>query len=300
MAELMIRSVRQLGGVIRTGARVSDVLITERGTEGVICNGRKLYADRVILATGGASYPRTGSTGDGYKIAGTAGHTVIPIRPSLISMTISESLLEGTECVDLKNVNVRIYVNNKRTGQAFGELTLSATHLSGPVILTNSLMMVDSFNQGKAVSVRLDLKPALDEAKLDARLQRDVKKRAEEPMSSVMRGLIPRALVSACLENAVVKPDRPAKSLSSRERKAIRTWLKNVAITITGHSPIEEAIVTAGGVKTSEINPRTMESLIIPGLYVVGELLDIQGDTGGYNLQAAFSTGWVAGKSAAD
>ena len=300
VAELMIRWVRQAGGVIRTEARVSEVLITEKGVEGVICNGKKLYADQVILATGGASYPRTGSTGEGYKIAETIGHTIIPIRPSLISMAIGESLIEGDSCVELKNVNVRVYINGKRKGQTFGELTLSATHLGGPVILTKSLLMVDSLHQGKTVTVRLDLKPALDDAKLDSRLQRDLQKRAEEPMRSVMRGLIPRELVRACLENAAIAPARPAKSLSSRERKAIRTWLKNIAITVTDHSPIEEAIVTAGGVKTSEIYPRTMESRIIPRLYVVGELLDIQGDTGGYNLQAAFSTGWLAGKSAAD
>ena len=299
VASTLISWARQAGVTIRTGAAVSAILKEGSGVDGVVCNSQRLEADTVILATGGGSYPRTGSTGDGYWLAERMGHTLVPIRPALIPVETKQFNVQGTVNVDLRNVMIRIYIDGKRKSQLFGEMSLSASTLGGPIILTKSLMMVDALRQNQTVTVHLDLKPALDAAKLDARLQRDFQHRRSEQMKSVLRGLIPKELVCPCLSQTGIAAEQQAGQLSAKARRRLRIWLKDIRFEITGHRPLEEAIVTAGGVNTAEINPLTMESKIIPGLYIVGELLDIQGDTGGYNLQAAFSTGWMAGCAAA-
>ena len=299
VANTLINWARQAGVVIRTGAAVSAIIKKSGGVNGVVCNAQRIEADTVILATGGGSYPRTGSTGDGYWLAERMGHTLIPIRPALIPVETKQSIVQGPASVDLRNVMIRIYLDGKRKAQLFGEMNLTASTLGGPIILTKSLMMVDALRQDQTVAVHLDLKPALDEPRLDARLQRDFQQRSSESMKSVLRGLIPRELVFSCLSQTGIAAEQQAGQLSAKKRKRLRIWLKDIRFEITGHRPLEEAIVTAGGVRTSEINPVTMESKITPGLYIVGELLDIQGDTGGYNLQAAFSTGWMAGYAAA-
>jgi predicted Rossmann fold flavoprotein len=199
----------------------------------------------------------------------------------------------------LRNIGVRLVIDNRKKKDGFGELLFMKYGLSGPVILSLSGMIVDALREGKQVSLVLDVKPALDERKLDARLQRDFQKRHGEQMDSVLRGLMPREMVPVCLAETAIGPDRPAGEIRAAERKRLGHWLKHLSFTVTGYRGFKEAIVTAGGVDLAQVNPRTMESRLCPGLYLAGELLDLQADTGGYNLQAAFSTGWLAGRSAA-
>ena len=298
VARLLLKWVEDSGAAVWTGSAVTRLLVRDGKVTGVVCGGRELRCDAVVMATGGASYSRTGSTGDGYRLLKGVGHTVVPLRPALVPLEAEKSAVRGLSGLDLRNVNLRLYVDGKRKSQNFGELSFTSFGLSGPIVLTMSLMVVDALEQKKTVSVSIDLKPALDDAKLDARLLRDLQKRDKEPMASVLRGLMPQQLVETCLGKTNISSHLLAGELSARERKALRIWLKDFRFEITGYRPLEEAIVTAGGVSTKEINPHTMESKIIKDLYIIGELLDIHGDTGGYNLQAAFSTGWVAGQAA--
>ncbi len=298
VARLLLNWVEKTGVVVKTGSAVKGLIIEEGRAAGVVCNDREMRCRAVIMATGGASYSRTGSTGDGYRLLREAGHTLVPVRPALVPLEAERSAIRGLAGLELRNVALRLYIDGKRKDHKCGEVAFTPFGLSGPLTLTMSLVAVEALRQKKKVSVSLDLKPALDDAKLDARLLRDIEKRGKEPMASVLRGLLPRELVRACLEKTEISPDLPAGQLSAGARRALRRWLKDFRFEITGHRPIEEAIVTAGGIATREINPHTMESKIIRDLYVVGELLDVQGDTGGYNLQAAFSTGWAAGKAA--
>lgn len=298
VARLLLNWVEETGVVVKNDSAV-ERLLTEAGkVTGVSCNGRDIRCNAVILATGGASYSRTGSTGDGYRLLKDVGHSLVPVRPALVPLETERSAVRGLAGLGLRNVMLRLYIDGKRKEQKFGELSFTSFGLSGPITLTMSLLAVDALRQDKNVSVSLDLKPALNDAKLDARLLRDIHKRGREPMKAVLRGLIPQQLVAICLEKTHIPPELPAAELPVKARRALRHWLKDFRFEITGHRPIEEAIVTAGGIATWEINPHTMESKIIRDLYVVGELLDIQGDTGGYNLQAAFSTGRVAGTAA--
>ena len=298
VAKLLLKWAEKSGVIIRPDSAAKRILIKEGRIEGVVCNGEKMLCDAVIFATGGASYSRTGSTGDGYRLMQDVGHAIVPTRPALVPLETEKSTVRGLAGLDLRNVNLRLYIDGKRKDQKFGELSFTPFGLSGPIVLTMSLMAVDALEQNKKVSVSLDLKPALDDGKLDARLLRDLQKRDKESMASVLRGLIPQELVGTCLEQAKMSPDTVAGELSAKARRTLRHWLKDFRFEITGYRPLEEAIVTAGGVATREINPHTMESKIVKGLYIVGEVLDIQGDTGGYNLQAAFSTGWAAGAAA--
>jgi predicted Rossmann fold flavoprotein len=292
--------LRHCGVQVKTSSAVDALLVEDGQIRGVICNGQEILGDAVILTTGGASYPATGSTGDGYALAEVAGHTIVPIRPALVPLVMVGNVAGKMAELNLRNVNVRMYVDGKRKRQEFGELVFTRFGLSGPVILTMSGDVVDALQSGKEVELSIDLKPALDDQKLEARLIRDLTARGSEEMESVLRGLLAREMVPVCLELVGIDPRRIGRELSAKERKRLRTWLKDFRLQVRGYRPFTEAIVTAGGVDTREVDPRTMESRKTKGLYIAGELLDIQGDTGGYNLQAAFSTGWLAGRSAAE
>jgi predicted Rossmann fold flavoprotein len=202
------------------------------------------------------------------------------------------------EGLSLRNVKVRMFIDGKKRKDAFGELAFMSFGISGPVILTLSSYAVDALDRGQKVVLALDLKPALDDKKLEARLLRDISSRGKEPMSSLLRGLLPKEMVPICLGLTGINPECQSHTISAKQRRQLRIWLKDFRLHVTKARPIAEAIVTAGGVATKEINPKTMESKIIKGLFIAGELLDIHADTGGYNLQAAFSTGWLAGQSA--
>lgn len=296
---VLLKWLDKCGAQVWTSSPVESLRITDEVVVGVVTGGREIAADAVILTTGGASYPATGSTGDGYALAEKAGHTIIPIRPALVPLETAGGNTPGMAELALRNVLVRLYIDGRRTRQEFGEMLFTEFGVSGPVILTLSGEIVDALRAGRGVELAIDLKPALDDRKLEARILRDLGARGSEEMQSILRGLLPREMVAVCLELTGIQPQTRGACLTAEERKRLRTWLKDFRLQVTGHRPFNEAIVTAGGVDTREVDPRTMESKMVQGLYIAGELLDIQGDTGGYNLQAAFSTGWLAGRSAA-
>ena len=283
--------------VVKKTASASTILVKNGRVTGVVCNGRTLACDNVILATGGKSYPRTGSTGDGYSLAEGLGHTIAPLRPALVPLVSRDHKVHRMAGLELRNVQVRLYLDGKRKGQEFGELSFTGFGLTGPVILTLSSMIVDALDSGQQVTLSLDLKPALDDKKLGNRLIRDLTSRSGEPIDSILRGLLPRQMVPICLESCSLPIDIDTKNFPGKMRNRLVQWLKDFRIEISGYRSYDEAIITAGGVNLKEIDPRTMESKIVKGLFLAGELLDLQADTGGYNLQAAFSTGWVAGAS---
>ncbi len=284
---------------IRPDSKVDNLLMEEGRLRGVVCNGNPIYGQAVILTTGGKSYPATGSTGDGYRLAESAGHKIVPFRPALVPVETEGNLARRLAGLHLRNVGVQLFINGKKKQDSFGELQFMKYGLSGPVILTLSSQIVDALRARKKVNLVLDLKPALDAQKVDNRLLRDFNRRSKERMDSVLRGLLAREMISVCLAETDIPPDRLAGEVLAGERKRLRHWLKNISFTVTGYRGFKEAIVTAGGVDLGLIDPRTMESKCCPGLYLAGELLDLQADTGGYNLQAAFSTGWLAGRSVA-
>ena len=276
-------------------------LITEnKKLKGVVTGRGEISCDAVILATGGASYPGTGSTGDGYRLAETLGHTIVPIRPALVPLEITGGIHPELAGLELRNVGVRLLIDGKKKRQLFGELHFLKYGVSGPTILTLSGDAVDGLREGRKVALVVDLKAALSQQKLDARLIRDFEKRHRENFADVLRGLLPTQLVPLCLEQTAIPAGRLAGEISKKERKRLLQWLKDLRLEVSGHRSFSEAIVTAGGIDLKEVNPRTMESKIVPGLYLAGEVLDLNGNTGGYNLQAAFSTGWLAGCSAGE
>jgi predicted Rossmann fold flavoprotein len=295
---LLQQWLKQCGVQVRQSAQVEELICREGVVTGVVCQGKEIPARAVILATGGATYPLTGSTGDGYRLAAAVGHSIVPVRPALVPLETTGPVAKMAG-LNLRNIRVSLYINNKKRLEEFGELVFAEFGVTGPCILTLSGTAVDALQKGEKVELALDLKPALDEVKLDARLQRDFTSRGGEKISSLLRGLLPGELVPVCLDQLGIQEGRLAGSLAAKERTRLRCWLKEFRLEITGHRPMAEAIVTAGGVDTREIDPRTMASRLVKGLYLAGELLDLQGDTGGYNLQAAFSTGWLAGRSAA-
>ena len=284
---------------IKHSAPVDKILIHNKRVTGVVSEGKEILCDAVILATGGASYPATGSTGDGYRLCESAGHTVIPVRQALVPLVTFGGAAKRMTGLNLRNVNVRMLINGKKKRAEFGEVVFTEFGMTGPTILTLSGETVDSIRSGHKVTFSIDLKPALDEKKLEARLQRDIASRGREQISSLLRGLIPREMVPVCLDLIDIPADHPVCNISVKERTRIKTWLKDFRLEVVGYRPFTEAIITAGGIDTREIDPRTMESRKIKGLFLAGELLNIQADTGGYNLQAAFSTGWLAGRSGA-
>ena len=291
--------LKQCKVTLQTGVKVEALVIEDKKAVGVKCDGRLLKADAVIIATGGASYPRTGSTGDGYDFAKFANHSIIPVRPALVPLDTEQNIshLDG---LNLRNVKAACFIDNKKTREEFGEVKFIDGTLSGPIILKMSGDIVDALQKSQSVEVSIDLKPALDIQKLDRRLLRDFTARGKEPLKSVLRGLLPAQMVYELFSNFNIDGNKSTSTVTSAERKKIRNWLKDFRLEIQGYRPFSEAIITAGGVSTKEVNPKTMESKKVANLYIAGELLDVNGDTGGYNLQAAFSTGYAAGIHSAD
>jgi len=291
--------LEQLGVRIKANSPVDRIIFNDDKIEGVKLGKKTVPADAVIIATGGTSYPSTGSTGDGYALAIAAGHSVVPVRPALVPLEIAGGIEPSLAGLEIRNCEVRLVVNGKQKRKLFGELHFLKTSVSGPVILTISGDAVDALREKKKVEIILDLKPALNEQKLDNRLIRDFEKRQKETFSEVLRGLLPASLIPLCLQQTAIPADRQAGQISRKERKKLLQWLKQQRMEVSGYRSFTEAIVTAGGVSLGEVNPKTMESKFVSGLYIAGEVLDLNGNTGGYNLQAAFSTGWLAGRNAA-
>ncbi len=255
-------------------------------------------ADAVILACGGSSYPNTGSTGDGYRLAESVGHTILPVRPALVPVETAGDIAPKLQGVSLRDVKVRVLIDKKKQAEKTGELIFTHFGLSGPMILDLSRMIVDALFQNHNVIVSIDLIPDLDEQRTNELLQKRLIESGKQKIKTILREFLPNKLVLVCLDSNEIPLDRVGHQVTVAERNRLRSWLKNLEMEVTGFRSYSEAMVTAGGVNTKEVDPRTMESRLIRGLYFAGEVLDIDADTGGYNLQAAFSTGWMAGHAA--
>lgn len=298
VVDKFIKIFQEKGGKIIYSQTVSEILLQEGKTLGVkTLDGKKHIADKIVLATGGASYPGTGSDGGGYLLAKACGHTIVSLKPSLVPLTSDSAYICKLQGLSLRNVKASVYAGTKLMAAEFGEMIFTHFGFSGPIILSLSKTAADK--KSKDLDLLIDLKPALDEPTLDARLQRDFKKYINKQIVNAMKDLLPARLIPIVLDAAFIDPEKPANQISKQERQRILHSLKNLTFPITGTRPITEAIVTAGGVATKEINPKTLESKIIKNLYLAGEVIDVDGYTGGYNLQAAFSTGYAAGYAAA-
>jgi predicted Rossmann fold flavoprotein len=262
---------------------------------------KRIYkADAVIITTGGISYPGTGSTGDGYRFAKSAGHNIVPLRPALVPLVTAGDIAPRLQGLSLRNVKMRAYIGGKKKFEEFGEMVFTHFGLSGPVILSMSGRVVDALIKKERVELSIDLKSALDEQKLDDRLLRELGEHGKRKYSTFLKELLPSKLIPVCIDMTGVPEDKICHQITAEERKRLKLWLKDFRFKVNGYSPVEEAIITAGGVDIREVDPRSMSSKLVEGLYFAGEVLDLNADTGGYNLQAAFSTGWVAGKNAAN
>lgn len=289
---------------IKTNCAVKNLFVENGQVVGVKAQSKSsdwevFRADRVIIATGGKSYPATGSTGDGYDLAKSVGHTIVLPRPALVPLETGGGTASRLQGLSLKNVNVKVIIEEKIRADAFGEMLFTHFGVSGPIILSLSKICVDALLVGKKVAISIDLKPAIDDQKLDQRILRDFSQYGKKQFQNIIKLLLPQKLIPVCAELTGIEPGKPGNQINSAERKRLRVWLKDFQHEISGYRSFNEAIITAGGVDLKEIDPRTMESRLVKGLYFAGEILDFDADTGGYNLQAAFSTGWVAGKSAA-
>jgi len=280
-------------------APVGNLLIENGEIQGVATINDSISAKSVIVTTGGASYPGTGSTGDGYQLARNVNHTIIPVRPALVPITTSGNTAQQLQGLSLRNVKVSVWIDGIIKAQEFGEMLFTHFGVSGPIILTISRLIVDALIARKKVALSLDLKPALDEGVLDARLLRDFETSGKKQFNTLLKGLLPQKLIPVFIEQVSIPENKICNQITSEERKRLRSWLKDFRLEVSGHRGFRHAIITAGGVDLREINPRTMESRKVSGLFFAGEILDLDADTGGYNLQAAFSTGWLAGRSAA-
>lgn len=292
IAEALVSALGRSGVTVKTG-RAAAVLTREGRVSGVkLESGVKLAADAVILATGGLSYPATGSTGDGYRMARALGHTVEPPRGSLVP-------LEAEGCRELQGLSLRnVAIQVRDSGgkvlyRDFGELLFTHFGLSGPVILSASAHMRD-FDRER-YQVEIDLKPALDEKTLDARLLRDFQANENRDFQNSLGGLLPRKLIPEVIRRSGIPPECKIHDLTREQRRSLLLVLKHFTVPITGPRPVRDAIVTAGGIRVGEVNPSSMASKRLPGLYFAGELLDLDGYTGGFNLQIAWSTGYTAG-----
>ncbi len=300
VVEALVGWVKICGANIETEVAIENLLIDNgriTGAKSVV--GEKYSADAVILATGGASYPGTGSTGDGYALAQSVGHTIIPIRPALVPLVTKGDIAPRLQGLSLRNVAASLWIDGKKAAGDFGEMIFTHYGVSGPIILTLSRMFVNALREKKKPILSIDLKPALDSHQLDQRLLRDLEQYGKRKFQTILKDLLPALLIPVCIDLTGIEPDRLANQITAEERKRLRNWLKDFRFEVNGYRPFEEAIITAGGVNVKEVNSHTMESRLIKGLYFAGEVLDIDGDTGGFNLQAAFSTGWLAGTAAA-
>jgi len=287
---------------IRTNCAVKKLLIEKGEVVGVTAKTKSsdledFRADRVIIATGGKSYPGTGSTGDGYELAKSVGHTIVSPRPALVPLETKGDIASRLQGLSLKNVSVKVIIDGKKQAEAFGEMLFTHFGVSGPIILSLSKMCVDALLAREKVAISIDLKPALDDKHLDQRILRDLNQYGKKQFQNILKLLLPQKLIPICVELTGIDPEKSGNQITSDERKRLRLWLKDFQLEVTGYRSFSEAIITAGGVDLKEVDPRTMESRMVKGLYFAGEVLDIDADTGGYNLQAAFSTGWVAGRS---
>ena len=275
---------------------VKKLLVDDGVVTGVVTDRETYHADAVVIATGGKSYPATGSTGDGYILAAQVGHKITDIRPSLVPIVTEESWVKDLMGISLRNVELSVVAKNKVQAKMFGEMMFTHFGITGPIVLSLSHTVGKLMRKKNIGTIGLDinLKPALSPETLDKRLQKDFDLYSKKQLINGMKDLLPSRLIPLIIELAGIDPQKPINQISKEERQQIGYMLQHMPLTVKGLRPVEEAIVTAGGISLKEFNPKTMESKLVKGLYGAGEVLDIDAFTGGYNLQAAFSTGYVA------
>ena len=305
----LLQELKKLNVEIKTNTKVNKILVNDNKACGVLLeNNQKIKADSVILATGGKSYPATGSTGDGYKMAEDLGHTITEIKPSLVPLQVKNEdlkMCKDMQGLSLKNVKIRLLdkSKNKLIYEDFGEMIFTHFGVSGPTILSSSAHLLryknveELFKTGKIV-LNIDLKPALTEEKLNLRLLRDFEQNKNKKFRNSLDDLLPKKMIDIIVGASKIDEEKQVNGITKKERENLVKLLKNFEITISGLRPIEDAIITSGGINIKEINPKTMESKLINGLFFAGEIIDVDSYTGGFNLQIAYSTGYVAGQSA--
>jgi len=277
--------------------RVKEILAQNGKVKGVKTDSSIYFCDSIIIATGGKSYPLTGSTGDGYTMAEKLGHCIVPIKPALVPVETKESTKELMG-LSLKNISVTVFdKNGKKKFSDFGEMLFTHFGLTGPVILSSSSHMGENPD---GVRVEIDLKPALDDQALDRRILRDFEKYQNRNFENSLSDLLPKKLIDYIVEKSEIDRYKKVNSITKDERKRLLAFLKHLSFTVKSYRPVAEAIVTSGGINVKEINASTMESKIVNGLYFAGEVIDVDAYTGGFNLQIAFSTGYLAGENAAE
>lgn len=307
--DALLHRLKKLNVKIQLNSEVKHILIENEKVKGVVYieNGQKkeMKADKIILATGGKSYPGTGSTGDGYKIAEQVGHTITKIRPSLVPLVASKKdklICKKMQGLSLRNVGIEIkdIEKNKTIYEDFGEMLFTHFGVSGPTILSGSAHLLrykdieEQLRKDKIV-LNIDLKPALTEEKLHDRILRDFQEQKNKAFKNSLEKLLPRKMIDVMIDLSNINPDKKVNEITKKERDTLVKLLKNFTIELNDFAPIEEAIITAGGVNIKEINPKTMESKLVQGLFFAGELIDVDAYTGGFNLQIAYSTGYTAG-----
>lgn len=279
---------------IHLNTAVKEILIEDKKVIGVLTDkNEKFLSDSVLVCTGGLAYPMTGSTGDGYKFAKANGHTVTELYPSLVPLVAKEKWIKDLQGLSLKNVSILVKINGKPIYKDFGEMIFTHYGVSGPIILSCSRYVIGYTNQKATVTI--DMKPALSEKELDTRLLRDFDKYINKDFKNALDDLLPQKIIPIVIMLAEIEPTKKVNELTKDERKRLGRTIKNIMITITDTIGYDEAVVTSGGINVDEIDPSTMESKLVKGLYFAGEVIDVDSYTGGFNLQIAFSTGYLAG-----
>ena len=297
--DALLKRLIILGVEVKTNSPVTEILSANKKIVGVKVGGKIFDCDAVILATGGASYPATGSTGDGFKFAKKLGHTITEILPALVPLETEEDFVKDLQGLSLKNVRVKLLADGKKVSEQFGEMLFTHFGVSGPIILTLSRQAAKLLAEKKFVELEINLKPALTPEQLDARILRDFDKFKRKTIKNSLVELLPSKLIPPVLDLSYLDENKKVDEITAAERRRLAEILRGLPLTITKTRPLEEAIVTSGGVSIKEIDPRTMRSKLVENLFIVGEVADVDGFTGGFNLQAAWSMGFVAGKFAA-
>jgi len=297
VVDVLTKYVNSNGAEIRYHSEVKSLEISEGKVIGVrLIDDSVIAAEKVIICTGGMSYPGTGSTGDGYQMAKSVGHKIVDLKPSLVALLTKEDYIKELQGLSLKNIAITITdKKGRKVYTDFGELLFTHFGVSGPVILSASRHILPYGY--KDVKLSIDLKPALDEAKLDARIQRDFEEFSRKQFKNALDDLLPQKIIPVIIKLSEIAPEKAVNQITKAERQNLVRLLKNFEATIYGPRSIKEAIVTAGGIDTREINPSTMESKLVEGLFFAGEVIDIDAYTGGFNLTIAFSTGFLAGQN---
>lgn len=293
---ILVKKMRSVGVTTHLNIAVKEILTKDGRVEGlVLSDGTKIDGDAVIVATGGLSYPSTGSSGDGYRFAKEAGHKVTELSPALVPMNVKEEDCKRLQGLSLRNVKVSLYAGKKCLYEDFGEMMFTHFGVTGPLILSASSHVTKKY-RNQELTLSIDLKPAITAEQLDDRLLRDFSKEKNKQFKNVLGGLFPAKLIPIMLERSQISPEKQINAIERAERLQFIEKIKNFRLTVTGFRDYNESIITRGGVCVKEINPSTMESKLVPGLFFAGEVLDLDAYTGGFNLQIAWSTAYAAGK----